>query len=99
MLSDIEEKLALGKTLTRDEQWALLGEAANARAEIATLRTALAAQQEALRDANASWSFSDGQAHTHTWHDKADWMERNRGALASLTTPSASRESEVRDVE
>lgn len=36
----------------------------------------------AIRDADRSWSFSDGQAHTHSWHDKQDWRARHAASLS-----------------
>jgi hypothetical protein len=49
--------------------------------EVVRLRAENEKMRKALSDARASWSFSDGQAHTHTWHDKAGWIERNKEAL------------------
>lgn len=43
----------------------------------------LTAAYAALRDANQAWSFNGGQMHTHSWHDRADWRERNRAALSA----------------
>lgn len=35
----------------------------------------------ALADALRTWTFSEGQQHTHTWHDREDWRERHRAAI------------------
>lgn len=37
--------------------------------------------REALRDAIQTWSFTDGQQHTHSWHDREDWFARHPVAL------------------
>lgn len=48
----------------------------------------LAQRAVMLREANAAiadallvWSFSDGQQHTHSWHDREDWKERHWPAI------------------
>lgn len=40
--------------------------------------------EAALRDALAAWTFDAAQAPTHTWHDREDWIARNREALEEL---------------
>lgn len=35
-----------------------------------------------LEDLNFAWSFDDNQQHTHSWHDKQDFMEKWRVAIA-----------------
>jgi len=35
----------------------------------------------ALEDAIQTWTFSDGQFHTHSWHDREDWFARHPVAL------------------
>jgi hypothetical protein len=34
-----------------------------------------------LREGMKAWSFSDEQQHTHTWHDRADWVAKVKAAL------------------
>lgn len=40
--------------------------------------SALEEREAALVDALRSWSFGNGQQHTHSWHDRADWIERHK---------------------
>jgi hypothetical protein len=34
-----------------------------------------------LREGVKAWSFNDEQQHTHTWHERADWVEKVKAAL------------------
>ena len=51
----------------------------------------------AIQDAYRRWSFSSTQQHTHTWHDRADWIAAHpiihdliRAAELLARTPTAS---------
>lgn len=48
-------------------------------------KEAVAMCAEFLTDLDWCWSFDNSQQHTHSWHDKQDFMERARKALASIT--------------
>lgn len=37
----------------------------------------------AVRDAEKAWTFDSDQVHTHTWHDREDWKDRNDSAVAA----------------
>lgn len=53
--------------------------------ELRTLRASLAAAHAALKDAMDSWSFDEGQRHTHTWHTREDWYERHETVLRAAS--------------
>lgn len=61
-------------------------------ADRARLLSRLARAKAALADAESSWSFDDGQMHTHSWHDREDWRERNAEALRSARGESGGAE-------
>lgn len=53
------------------------------KALVEAIATALeAARREAateiLAELRGAWSFTDGQRHTHSWHDREDFIERMR---------------------
>lgn len=70
----------------RDRAVAALEKVKGERDELRRLAGELAG---AVKDALESWSFGSDQHHTHTWHDRADWIGRNLAAVKYATAEDA----------
>lgn len=70
------------------------GNLKNALDELTDARALLAVERAALTDALRTWSFDDAQRHTHSWHDREDWIERHP-TLRALAQPRAEQKDGV----
>lgn len=41
----------------------------------------LSMEAELLKELDAYWSFDNGQYHTHSWHDKQDFLQKWRDRI------------------
>lgn len=47
-------------------------------------RDARQALEDLIAELDTHWSFDNGQQHTHSWHDKQDFLEAWRAKIESL---------------
>lgn len=61
-----------------------------------SMTTAPQSSREIAEAIRRAWSFDDGQRHTHSWHDREDFLDKKLpGLLDSLVAAKVSEEREA----